>query len=128
MIKVLHIDDDVDHHRLTAAQLRRLSADLVLDRVDSREAGAKALKEGVSQAAVGEFIYLLKGSGTGEFYRFNTTSLVWETMASAPNGASGSLAERHVRVKADGRFGAVLECGPDYESLCNHGIIHPVAA
>ncbi|MBM3294574.1 MAG: response regulator transcription factor [Candidatus Aminicenantes bacterium] len=47
MIKVLHIDNDVDHHRLTAAQLGRLSGDITLVRADSREAAAEALKEGI---------------------------------------------------------------------------------
>jgi hypothetical protein len=34
-------------------------------------------------------IYLLKGSGTTEFYRYNTAVNMWESMPSAPLGADG---------------------------------------
>jgi immune inhibitor A len=55
-------------------------------------AGAKACKEGVGQAAVklGDttYVYLLKGSGTTEFYRYNTLTNTWATMTPAPFGAS----------------------------------------
>jgi len=54
--------------------------------------GLKNLKEGVSLAAVNisgtDYIYLLRGSGTTDFYRYNTATLGWETMLSAPTGAS----------------------------------------
>jgi hypothetical protein len=56
-------------------------------------AGAKNVKEGTGAAAVQRgdtnFIYLLKGAGTTEFYRFNTGANAWESRASAPAGASG---------------------------------------
>ncbi|MEO0108666.1 MAG: T9SS type A sorting domain-containing protein, partial [candidate division WOR-3 bacterium] len=52
-------------------------------------AGARAMKEGGGAAAVGEDIYLLKGSGTTEFYSYNLTSGTWITLASAPTGTSG---------------------------------------
>jgi hypothetical protein len=52
--------------------------------------GAKKFKEGVSAVSVTEagvnYIYLLKSSGTYEFYRYNVSSDVWEAMPSAPMG------------------------------------------
>jgi hypothetical protein len=55
--------------------------------------GAKACKEGCGAAAVqvGDttYAYFLKGSSTTEFYRYNTLSGVWQTMAGAPSGLSG---------------------------------------
>jgi hypothetical protein len=54
--------------------------------------GAKNCKEGVGQATVklGDttFVYLLKGSGTQEFYRYCPWTNVWASMAPAPLGAS----------------------------------------
>jgi len=47
VIKVLHVDDDPDHHDLVKAQLVRLSDDIVLKRVDSRRAAAAAMEEEV---------------------------------------------------------------------------------
>jgi hypothetical protein len=52
----------------------------------------RACREGVSSVAVQDggasYIYLLKGSGTFEFYRYNVAADAWETMNSAPPGAS----------------------------------------
>jgi hypothetical protein len=57
--------------------------------------GAKNCKEGVGQATVtlGDttFVYLLKGSGTQEFYRYCPWTNVWASMAPAPLGASNKL-------------------------------------
>jgi hypothetical protein len=54
--------------------------------------GAKALKEGPGLAAVSmsgrDYIYLLKGSGTYEFYRYGISDGSWATMANAPAGNS----------------------------------------
>lgn len=54
--------------------------------------GTKTLKEGTGLAAVNisgtDYIYVLKGSGTYEFYRFKTSDGSWETMANAPAGNS----------------------------------------
>jgi hypothetical protein len=59
--------------------------------------GPKAIKEGTGLAAVTisyadqtdtNYIYLLKGSGTWEFYRYNIQADAWETMGTAPNGNS----------------------------------------
>lgn len=58
-------------------------------------AGAKAIKEGSGCAAVavGEssYVYLLKGSGTQEFYRYSIATDEWQTMTPAPLGASGKV-------------------------------------
>ena len=47
-------------------------------------------REGTGAVAVTEggvnYIYLLKGSGTFEFYRYNVSANAWETMPSAPLG------------------------------------------
>ncbi len=55
--------------------------------------GAKALKEGTGLAAVNisgtDYVYLLKGAGTAEFYRYKVSDGSWETMDDAPLGASG---------------------------------------
>jgi hypothetical protein len=55
--------------------------------------GTRNLKEGAGSAAVpvGEstFIYLLKGSKTFEFYRYNPGTGNWAPRAPAPAGASG---------------------------------------
>lgn|GEM_PF-1214425 len=54
--------------------------------------GAKTLREGAGSATVvidgTPYVYLLKGSGTLEFYRYNPATDGWETMAPAPAGAS----------------------------------------
>ena len=57
-------------------------------------AGAKPCKEGTGTVAVRsggiDYIYLLKGSGTQEFYRYNVSTGVWDTsLPTAPGGASG---------------------------------------
>jgi hypothetical protein len=55
--------------------------------------GAKNVKEGTGAVAVllGEttYVYLLKGSNTPEFYRFNTLSNEWSPLPNAPAGLSG---------------------------------------
>lgn len=55
-------------------------------------AGSKALKEGTGLAAVSvsgtDYIYVLKGSGTYEFYRYRISDGSWATMATAPTGLS----------------------------------------
>jgi len=56
--------------------------------------GAKPLKEGVGSAAVkvgsDHFVYLLRGSSTWDFYRYNTATDIWDaTLPTAPTGASG---------------------------------------
>ena len=47
MIKVLHIDNDRSHHKLTKAQLSQLSDDINLELVDSSQAALLALKDEV---------------------------------------------------------------------------------
>jgi hypothetical protein len=55
--------------------------------------GAKACKEGTSSAAVkigsDNYVYLLRGSGTYDFYRYNTVTDAWDTsLPTAPGGTS----------------------------------------
>ncbi len=47
MIKILHIDDDQDHHELTKSQLAKLSDDIVLEHSDSSQTAMIALKDEV---------------------------------------------------------------------------------
>lgn len=47
MIKVLHIDDDRDHHELTKAQLGQFSDDIALERADSTQSAMIALKDDI---------------------------------------------------------------------------------
>ena len=56
--------------------------------------GTKTCKDGLSMVAVREnganYIYLLKGSGTYEFHRYNADGDFWETtLPPAPGGRSG---------------------------------------
>jgi len=52
----------------------------------------KPVKEGAGLATAADglvvYVYLLKGSGTNEFFRYNIQADAWETMASAPTGPS----------------------------------------
>jgi len=54
--------------------------------------GAKNLKEGVGSAAVtigsDDYVYLLRGSSTYDFYRYKVASDAWEVMPAAPGGVS----------------------------------------
>ena len=56
-------------------------------------AGGKNLRDGSGLVALHQAdttrLYLLKGSGTREFYRYNTLSRTWEARNPAPIGASG---------------------------------------
>ena len=54
-------------------------------------AGPYNLKVGAGAAltALDSFVYLLKGNGSGEFYRYSTIGCVWSAMADIPVGASG---------------------------------------
>jgi hypothetical protein len=69
--------------------------------------GAKALKEGTGLAAVTvgstNYIYLLRGSGTTDFYRYNINVPGWETMTSAPTGLSGKTYKNGSSIALDGR-------------------------
>jgi hypothetical protein len=70
-------------------------------------AGAKTLKEGVSTAAVrvggDDYIYLLKGSGTYEFYRYSVGADAWDTSSpTAPGGASGKPYKNGSAITFDG--------------------------
>jgi hypothetical protein len=68
--------------------------------------GAKTCKEGVGAAAVrvggSDYIYLLKGSGTTEFYRYSIGAGAWETMTNAPYGMSGKTFKNGSCLTCDG--------------------------
>ena len=69
--------------------------------------GAKFCREGVGAVAVKEegtnYIYLLKGSGTFEFYRYNADTDVWDlTLPAAPAGVSGKPYKNGSGIAYDG--------------------------
>jgi hypothetical protein len=74
--------------------------------------GAKACKEGVSSVAVRlhytdasdtDFVYLLKGSGTVEFYRYNIQANTWDTsLPPAPPGVSDKPFKNGSSITGDG--------------------------
>ena len=72
--------------------------------------GASRVKQGAGAASVRisdtDYVYLLKGSGTREFYRYNVLRDAWETMTSAPAGASGKTFKDGscLAAREDGRF------------------------
>jgi hypothetical protein len=75
--------------------------------------GAKAIKEGSGLVAVQvadtEFVYLLKGSGTQEFYRYNATTNTWDvTLPNAPGGLSGKPYKNGSCLAYDG--GDIIYC------------------
>lgn len=70
-------------------------------------AGTKACKEGTSLAAVNQdgtdYVYLLKGSGTNEFYRYDVANDLWDaTLPSAPSGTSGKPYKSGSSITYDG--------------------------
>lgn len=44
--------------------------------------------DGTSMAVVDDFMYMLRGSGTNEFWRYNLTSNVWERQANLPENST----------------------------------------
>jgi len=75
--------------------------------------GAKKVKEGTSAVHVSihysgpdadsNFVYLLKGSSTFEFYRYNTETDLWSApLANAPGGASGKPYKNGSSIAYDG--------------------------
>jgi hypothetical protein len=70
-------------------------------------AGAKTLKEGTSTAAVQvggvDYVYLLRGSGTWDFYRYNVGTDAWDSsLPPAPSGASGKSYKNGSSITCDG--------------------------
>jgi hypothetical protein len=67
--------------------------------------GLKMVKEGAGAAAItiGDttYVYFLKGSATQEFYRYNSLSNSWQTMTSAPTGASGKAFKAGSTITSD---------------------------
>jgi hypothetical protein len=73
--------------------------------------GSKACREGVGAAAVkayytgsdSDFVYLLKGSGTCEFYRYNVQSNTWDlSLPAAPTGMSSKPFKNGSCLTSDG--------------------------
>jgi hypothetical protein len=56
-------------------------------------ASGKNVKDGAGAACINltgqDYVYLLKGNGTMEFYRFNPSDNSWLTLSSAPGGPKG---------------------------------------
>jgi len=82
--------------------------------------GAKACKEGCGAAPVKigdtSYIFFLKGSGTQEFYRYNTFTNTWETRADAPSGASGKPFKNGSCICSDGN-GTIYALKANYNEL-----------
>ena len=60
--------------------------------------GSKNCKEGVGSVAVNDggvdYVYLLKGSGTFDFYRYDVAANTWDiTLPTAPGGTSGQAVQ-----------------------------------
>jgi hypothetical protein len=84
--------------------------------------GAKALKEGTGLAAVNilgtDYIYVLKGSSTYEFYRYKVSDGSWATMTNAPAGLSGKPY----------KYGSCLACDGGDTIYCLKGSYNELAA
>jgi hypothetical protein len=70
-------------------------------------AGGKTCKEGTSTAAVyvdgADYVYLLKGSATFEFYRYNADTDAWDTsLPVAPAGTTGKPYKNGSSIAFDG--------------------------
>jgi N-acetylneuraminic acid mutarotase len=68
--------------------------------------GAKTVREGSGAVGVARgdtaFVYFLKGSGTQEFYRYNTTNNAWEALTPAPLGTSNKTFKNGSCIAYDG--------------------------
>jgi hypothetical protein len=70
--------------------------------------GSKAMREGAGAVAVlsaghdTDYVHLLKGSGTYEFYRCSIEANTWETMPIAPAGVSGRTFKNGSSLTYDG--------------------------
>jgi hypothetical protein len=88
--------------------------------------GGKALKEGTGAATVTlrdtTYIYLLKGSGTMEFYRYNTATNAWETKANAPGGTSGKGYKNGscIAASADGK--TIIALKGSYDDVASYNV------
>jgi Tol biopolymer transport system component len=94
-------------------------------------AGNNPVREGAGAVAVsfgGEnYIFLLKGSNTQEFYRYNANANVWTTMMSAPEGESGKRFRNgsclaHAPDKGVPGFGTVYALKGNYNELFAYNI------
>ena len=69
--------------------------------------GAKNVKEGAGSVAVNDggvdYVYLLRGSGTWDFFRYDPATDVWDTsLPAAPGGVSGKPYKNGSSVTYDG--------------------------
>lgn len=68
--------------------------------------GAKSCKDGTALAAASvsgtDYVYLLKGAGTREFYRYDVAGNAWAMMDSAPSGISNKGYKRGSCLADDG--------------------------
>ncbi len=89
--------------------------------------GAKALKEGAGLAAVkvsgSDYVYVLKGSGTTEFYRYKIGDGTWETMTSAPTGLSGKTYKNGSCLSYDG-VDTIFCLKGSYNELAAYSVQH----
>lgn len=73
--------------------------------------GSHAVREGAGCVGLvvqdTPYVYLLKGSSTYEFYRYNTLTNLWQTMASAPSGPSSKTFKN----------GSCLAVDPDCDTI-----------
>jgi len=89
-------------------------------------AGAKTLKEGVGAAAVrvsgDDYIFLLKGSGTYEFFCYDVAFGVWDvSLPTAPAGTSGKPYKNGSAITFDG--GDTIYClKGSYNEFSAYGI------
>jgi len=71
-------------------------------------AGGRSLKEGCAVLAVNtdskDYVYLLKGSNTTEFWRHDIAGNSWEIMANAPLGTSGKAFRNGSALTGDGQY------------------------
>jgi hypothetical protein len=89
--------------------------------------GAKALKEGTGLTAVkvsgSDYVYLLKGAGTTEFYRYKISDGSWETMTSAPTGLSGKTYKNGSCLTCDG-VDTIFCLKGSYNELAAYSVQH----
>lgn len=82
--------------------------------------GARTVRQGAGMTSVTldgtPYVYVLKGSGTTEFYRFNPTANYWETMTNAPLGATGKTFKNGSCLATDGS-GTIYALKGSYNEL-----------
>jgi hypothetical protein len=89
--------------------------------------GTRALKEGTGMARVTlhdtAFVYLLKGSGTLEFYRYNCLTSAWTRMADAPGGPANRTYKYGSAVAYDSVDNAVYVLKGSYNEVYAYNVL-----